>query len=130
MALLFEKESYMIRGCALEVHKELGCGFLEKVYQDALEIEFRNAGVPYEREKQIKVQYKGETLMHDYYADFVCYESIIIELKAVETVLPIHKAQTINYLKATGFQLGFLINFGEESLNIERLFRYNNRLDG
>ncbi|MCQ2075482.1 MAG: GxxExxY protein [Bacteroidaceae bacterium] len=130
MSLLFEKESYMIRGCALEVHKELGCGFLEKVYQDALEIEFRNAGVPYEREKQIKVQYKGETLMHDYYADFVCYESIIIELKAVETVLPIHKAQTINYLKATGFQLGFLINFGEESLNIERLFRYNNRIDG
>lgn len=130
MALLFEKESYMIRGCALEVHKELGCGFLEKVYQDALEIEFRNSGIPYEREKQIKVQYKGETLMHDYYADFVCYESIIIELKAVETVLPIHKAQTINYLKATGFQLGFLINFGEESLNIERLFRYNNRIDG
>lgn len=130
MSLLFEKESYMIRGCALEVHKELGCGFLEKVYQDALEIEFRNSGIPYEREKQIKVQYKGETLMHDYYADFVCYESIIIELKAVETVLPIHKAQTINYLKATGFQLGFLINFGEESLNIERLFRYNNRIDG
>lgn len=129
MSLLFEKDSYMIRGCALEVHKELGCGFLEKVYQDALEIEFRNAGVPYEREKQIKVQYKGETLMHDYYADFVCYESIIIELKAVETVLPIHKAQTINYLKATGFQLGFLINFGEESLNIERLFRYNNQID-
>lgn len=129
MALLFEKESYMIRGCALEVHKELGCGFLEKVYQDALEIEFRNVGIPYEREKQIKVQYKGETLMHDYYADFVCYESIIIELKAVETVLPIHKAQTINYLKATGFQLGFLINFGEESLNIERLFRYNNLID-
>lgn len=129
MALLFEKESYMIRGCALEVHKELGCGFLEKVYQDALEIEFRNVGIPYEREKQIKVQYKGETLMHDYYADFVCYESIIIELKAVETVLPIHKAQTINYLKATGFQLGFLINFGEESLNIERLFRYNNQID-
>lgn len=105
MSLLFEKESYMIRGCALEVHKELGCGFLEKVYQDALEIEFRNSGIPYEREKQIKVQYKGETLMHDYYADFVCYESIIIELKAVETVLPIHKAQTINYLKVTGFQL-------------------------
>lgn len=129
MSLLFEKESYMIRGCALEVHKELGCGFLEKVYQDALEIEFRNSGIPYEREKQIKVQYKGETLMHDYYADFVCYESIIIELKAVETVLPIHKAQTINYLKATGFQLGFLINFGEESLNIERLFRYNNQID-
>lgn len=127
MALLFEKESYEIRGAALEVHKELGCGFSEKVYQDALEVEFKKRGILYEREKRLIVQYKGVTLAHDFYADFVCYDKIIVELKAVEKLLPIHKSQVINYLKVSGTQVGLLFNFGETSLETDRLFCYKQR---
>lgn len=117
MALLFEKESYDIRGAALEVHKELGCGFSEKVYQDALEVEFKKRGIPYEREKRLIVQYKGVTLSHDFYSDFVCYDKIIVELKAVEKLLPIHKAQVINYLKVSGMQVGLC------SISVKPLWR-------
>lgn len=119
--LIYEKESWLIRGAALEVHKELGCGFLEKVYQDALEIEFKNNGIPYEREKHIVIKYKGQFIDHEYFADFVCYGNIIVELKAVSQLTDIHKAQVINYLKATKAPLGFLFNFGEKSLKTERI---------
>ena len=126
MALLFENETWHIKGAAFEVHKELGCGFLEKVYQDALEMEFKAMGIPYEREKHIAIQYKGQTIDHDYYADFVCYGNIIVELKAVSQLNDIHKRQVLNYLRATNLKLGMLMNFGETSLKTERIINHYN----
>lgn len=120
----YKEESYAIRGAVFAVHKELGCGFLERVYQDALEYEFKERGIPYEREKEIRIMYKGKPLGDPYRADFVCYGKIIIELKALAALENVHRAQVINYLKATGMKLGFLINFGEEWANAERIIRY------
>ena len=122
--LFYRDESYKIRGALFAVHNELGCGFLERVYQDALEVEFRLRNIPYEREKSIQIVYKGEPLGEPYRADFVCYGKVIIELKSVSEILVVHRAQIINYLKATKMKLGFLVNFGEESINIERIVRY------
>ena len=122
--LFYRDESYKIRGALFAVHRELGCGFLERVYQDALGVEFRLRNIPYEREKAIQIVYKGEPLGEPYRADFVCYGKVIIELKSVSEILDVHRAQIINYLKATKIKLGFLVNFGEESLNIERIVRY------
>lgn len=122
--LFYRDESYKIRGALFAVHNELGCGFLERVYQDALEVEFRLRNIPYEREKSIQIVYKGEPLGEPYRADFVCYGKVIIELKSVSEILDVHRAQIINYLKATKMKLGFLVNFGEESLNVERIVRY------
>lgn len=120
----YKEESYAIRGAVFAVHKELGCGFLERVYQDALEYEFKERGIPYEREKEIRITYKGKPLSEPYRADFVCYGKIIIELKALAALENVHRSQVINYLKATGMKLGFLINFGEEWANVERIIRY------
>lgn len=118
---LYTKETYEIRGAIFAVHKELGCGFLERVYQDALEYEFRERGIPYEREKEIQVPYKGHPLGEPYRADFVCYGKIIVELKAVKELEDIHRAQVLNYLKASGMKLGILANFGERFIHPERL---------
>lgn len=120
----YKEETYNIRGAIFAVHKELGNGFLERVYQDALEFEFQARGIPYEREKEIQIIYKGKPLGEPYRADFVCYGKIIIELKAVEELQGTHRSQVINYLKATGMKLGLLVNFGEELANIERIVRY------
>lgn len=120
----YKEESYAIRGAVFAVHKELGCGFLERVYQDALEYEFKERGIPYEREKEIPITYKGKPLGEPYRADFVCYGKIIIELKALAALENVHRSQVINYLKATGMKLGFLVNFGEEWANVERIIRY------
>lgn len=119
--LLYKEESYEIVGAIIAVQKELGCGYLERVYQDALEYEFKMRKIPYEREKSIQVMYKGHPLGEPYRANFVCYGKIIVELKAVEELLSIHRAQVLNYLKATGFRLGILVNFGEQMARIERL---------
>lgn len=113
MALLFEQESYNIRGAVFEVHKNMGTGFLEKVYQESLEKEFLLRGIPYEREKRILLNYKGDRLKQSYIADFICYDKIIVECKAVAELLDIHKIQLLNYLTATNLRLGFLINFSE-----------------
>ena len=121
---LYQEESYKIRGAVFAVHNELGCGFLERVYQDALEYEFKERGIPYEREKLIQIMYKDKPLGEPYRADFVCYDKIIVELKAVEKLQGIHRAQVVNYLKATEMKLGLLVNFGEEFANIERIVRY------
>ena len=120
----YKVETYNIRGAIFAVHNELGNGFLERVYQDALELEFQERGIPYEREKNIQVMYKGKPLGEPYRADFVCYDKIIVELKAVEKLQGIHRAQVVNYLKATGMKIGLLVNFGEEFVNIERIVRY------
>lgn len=121
MEIVYRKESYDIIGAAMEVHKTLGNGFSEYVYQDALEKEFQLRGIPYEREKHMTVSYKGTILDHDFYADFVCYGRIIVELKAVKNLADENKAQVINYLKVSGLRLGLLLNFGGTSLAYERL---------
>lgn len=122
--VFYKEESYNITGAIIAVHKALGCGFLEKVYQDALEIEFKDRNIPYEREKNIQVFYKGKSLGEPYRADFVCYGKIIVELKAVEELCGVHRAQVVNYLKATEMKLGLLVNFGEEWAKIEHIVRY------
>ena len=105
----------------MEVHKELGPGFLEAVYQEALEIEFQKQGIPYEREKLLTIYYKGIKLKKRYSADFVCYDKIIVELKALSELLSKDEAQVLNYLKTTKHKLGLLFNFGSKSLQHKRL---------
>ena len=124
MRYYLEEETYKIRGCLLNVHKELGSGFLEKVYQEALEIELQAQHIPYEREKSLQVYYRGVKLKQEYIADFVCFDKIIVELKAVSEITEIHHAQVFNYLKATNFDIALLANFGESPLKVERLFNY------
>ena len=123
----YDEETYKIIGAAMEVHRHLGCGFLEAVYGDALAIEFTNRNIPFEREKLINIKYKDTTLEHYYVADFVCYDSIIVELKAVTELNKTFEAQVLNYLNATGYESGLLINFGETSLKHHRLFNVNEK---
>lgn len=122
--LIYKEESYKIIGACLEVHKELGCGFLESVYQEALKIELSYQKIPFESEKELIVKYRGIQLSKSFYADFVCFRKIILEVKALSELTSTHESQVINYLKATGFRLGLLVNFGEDSLNYKRLVRY------
>ena len=110
--IIYKDESYRIQGCIYSVNRKLGAGFLESVYQEALEIELKTAGIPYEAQKTLTILYDGKPLTQYFMADFVCFDKIIVELKAVKTVLPEHKAQVFNYLAATGFRLGLLVNFG------------------
>lgn len=121
---IYKEESYAIRGAFIAVSRELGCGFLERVYQDALEMEFRLRNIPYEREKEIQIMYKGKPLGDPYRADFVCYGKIIVELKAVKEIEDVFRAQILNYLRATKMKLGYLVNFGEPIANIERFINY------
>ena len=119
--MIYKEEAYKIIGAAMEVHKTLGRGFLEAVYQEALEKEFRLQKIPYKREQQLSIEYKGEKLSKYYMADFICYEKIIVELKALSNLTTEHDAQILNYLKATNSKLGLLINFGAISLEYKRL---------
>lgn len=119
--LVYKEESYKIIGACMEVHKTLGCGFLEAVYQEALAIEFSKQEIPFEQEVKLKIEYKGITLKKEYVADFICYDSIIIETKAANQFTGEHIAQTLNYLKATDFKLGLLVNFGSSSLQYKRV---------
>lgn len=105
----------------MEVHRQLGAGFKEIVYKDALEIEFREWGIPFQREKLYKIEYKGKILKHKYCADFVVYDSIILEVKATSFVINRFVADTLNYLKASGLQLGIIANFGEPSFVSKRI---------
>ena len=123
--MLYNKEqSYAINGAAMNVYNALGHGFLKAVYQEALELEFIKRGIPYEREKELKIFYEGKELRQTYKADFVCYGDIIVELKAVAHLDDSHRSQVFNYLKATGFKLGLLYNFGHyNGLEWERKIR-------
>ena len=121
MSLIFEEETYAIIGAAMEVHKELGNGFLEAVYQEALAIEFANRKIHVERESPLKIHYKNTQLSKVYIADFICYGKIIVELKAVSRLSVEHEVQLLNYLKATKLKLGLLINFGAKSLEHKRM---------
>lgn len=116
-------DTYNIIGAAMTVHKSLGYGFLEEVYQEALAIELDAQQIPFEREKDLHIYYRDVCLSKYYKADFVCYGDIIVELKATKEITNDHKAQTLNYLKATGYHLALLINFGTPSLQFQRLVR-------
>lgn len=118
--LLHKEKTYQIIGAAMAVHQYLGCGFTEKVYQDALEIEFQTRDIPYEREQPMEVSYRGVRLNTQFVPDFICFDDIIVELKAVKELEDIHRAQTINYGKVANTEVALLINFGESSLRYER----------
>jgi GxxExxY protein len=110
--IIFKEECFDIQGAAFEVYRELGCGFLESVYQECLAKEFRNHNIPFVSQPELKIIYKGEPIEQIYKPDFICYNKIVIELKAAKELAPEHKVQTFNYLKASGLKLGMLINFG------------------
>ena len=115
-----DEQTFAVIGAAMAVHRELGPGFLESAYGDALEIEFTKRNIPFEREKLIHIYYKGEPIKTNYQADFVCYGSLIVELKTVDQLLDIHRAQIIHYLRATAIKKGLLVNFRCNSLQYER----------
>ena len=119
--IIYKTESYEIIGACIEVHNELGSGFLEPVYQEDLAIEFEKTSIPFEREYGLNILYKGILLKKKYIADFVSYDKIIIELKALKSLNTEHESQILNYLKATGYKLGIIINFGENQLKYKRL---------
>lgn len=119
--LLFKDEVYNIVGAAMEVHKELGNGYLEAVYQEALWMELNNTDIPFVEEKELTIQYKGRPLKKKYIADFICYNSIIVEIKALNKLTSEHESQLLNYLKTTGIKVGLLINFGAGSLEYKRM---------
>ena len=110
--LILKDEVYAVIGAAIEVHRELGPGFLESIYQEAMEIELSSRNVPFVAQQPIAVQYKGVTLKKQYFADLVCFEQIIVEIKALAHLSGTEQAQLLNYLKGTGFPIGILINFG------------------
>ena len=110
--LLLKDEVYAIVGAAIEVHRELGPGFLEGVYQEALQVELAERGIPFEAERRLAISYKGLQLEKAYVADLVCFDQVIVELKALDRLSGHEAAQLLNYLKATGLRVGLLINFG------------------
>ena len=110
--ILFREESYAIMGACFEVYKRKGCGFTEPMYQECLEIELELQRIPFVVQKSIALQYRGRPLKHRFQPDFVCYEKIVLEIKAVSSLTDEHQAQVLNYLSATGHQLGLLVNFG------------------
>jgi GxxExxY protein len=116
-----DPRTYAIIGAAMEVHGELGHGFLEAVYQDALEVELGLRAIPSRREVELPIVYKGRMLKSNYKADFVCFDSVVVELKALSELTGVHEAQVINYLKATGLACGLLVNFGSSRLEFRRL---------
>ena len=120
----YSQELYAIIGAAMEVQNEMGEGFLELVYHDALNVELGLRGIPYETEKPIAITYKGQPLERTYKADLVCYGNIVVELKSVEQLKAEHTAQLLNYLKATGMPMGVLINFGEKPLRYKIVPNY------
>ena len=120
---IYKDECYAIINACMEVHNHLGDGFLEAVYQEALEYEFELQDIPSIREYPLQIVYKNKILRKEYIPDFICYDKIIIEMKAVTELNSAHVSQVLNYLKATKFRLGLLINFGESSLKWKRIIK-------
>jgi len=126
--LLYENESHKIIGAAIEVHKTLGNGFLEPVYQEALGYEFTFQKIPFLKEKPLEINYKNIVLNKYYVADFVCFDKIIVECKAINSLLPEHESQVINYLYATNYKLGLLINFGKYQIELKRVANIDGKM--
>jgi len=118
-----DPQTYAIIGAAMDIHRQLGHGFLEAVYQEAAVIEFQWKKIPFEREVLLPIQYRNITLPTHYRADFICFSEIIVEFKALSRLTSVEEAHVLNYLKATGFRRGLLINFGTPSLQYKRLVR-------
>jgi GxxExxY protein len=116
-----DERTFKIIGAAMEVHRELGSGFLEGVYQEALEREFELQNIPFISQPVIEIKYKGKPLKKKYQPDYICYDEVLVEIKAISNLSGIEEAQLINYLKATGLKVGLLINFGAKSLEHKRL---------
>jgi GxxExxY protein len=111
-AIIYAAECYKITGACFDVYNEMGCGFLEPVYQECLEIELAHQEIPFVPKHELTLIYRGQELQRKYEPDFICYRRMIVEIKAVSELVDTHRAQVINYLNATGYQLGLLINFG------------------
>jgi GxxExxY protein len=119
---LYKAETYAIRGAVFHVYRAMGAGFLEAVYQECLEREFLKRQIPFEARRSLPLEYEGERLRQTYVADLVCFDRIILELKALRAIAPEHRAQLMNYLRATGLRLGLIVNFGSSpQVEIERL---------
>jgi GxxExxY protein len=124
MALVFEEETYKILGACFEVYTDKGCGFLEAVYQECLEIEFGLQDIPFQPQEELTLTYKGRTLKQTYIPDFICFGKIVVELKAASQLADEHRAQLHNYLRATGHRVGLLVNFGHyPKVEYERIIR-------
>lgn len=119
-----DPRTYAIIGAAMEVHRQLGCGFLEPVYQEALALEFADRRIPFRPQFELPVRYKGRLLETIYRPDFLCFEQVIVELKALCALSGVEESQVLNYLKATGLEIGLLLNFGAPSLQSKRFIRH------
>ena len=119
--ILFKEESYQIIGICMNIHSTLGGGFLEAVYSEVLEMEFKKNNIQFEKEKKLEIYFNGEKLNKTYRADFLCFDEIILEIKSVNFLHENFSSQLLNYLKATNKKLGILINFGEKSLKYKRI---------
>jgi GxxExxY protein len=124
-----DPRTYAIIGAAMEVHRQLGCGFLEAVYQEALEIELAARGVPFEPQAVLPIRYKGRVLKTVYKADVIGYGAVVVELKALSRLSGVEEAQVLNYLKATGYEIGLLLNFGRPSLEYKRFIQGRSSTD-
>ncbi|MFZ5432067.1 MAG: GxxExxY protein [Bacteroidota bacterium] len=121
--VVYKDESFSIMGRCMEIHNNLGPGFLEVVYKDALEYEFKKNGIPFQREKEFEVAYKDAILPHKFYADFVVFDKIILEVKAVDRIHKAFIAQAFNYLAVSGLKLAIIVNFGEQRLSSKRILK-------
>ncbi len=122
--ILLKEESYRIMGACFEVYKEMGCGFLEPVYQECLQLELASRGIPFQPKMELELRYKGAMLEKKYIPDFICFGTVIAEIKALKELCNEHRAQVHNYLKATGIRLGLLVNFGHyPKVEYERIVR-------
>jgi GxxExxY protein len=127
-ALIYKEEAYKIIGACFEVYKQKGIGFTEPIYQECLEIELSLQEIPFVAQPELQLEYKGSPLTQFFKPDFICYDKIIVEIKALEKLIDIHRSQTLNYLNATGFELALLVNFGHfPRLEYERLVNNRNR---
>ena len=115
-----DQKTYKIIGAAMEVHKELGCGFLEAVYHEALVREFSDQGISFKSQPTVNIKYKGKALKKSYEPDFICYDDVIVEIKALHNLTGLEESQMINYLKASKIEIGLLLNFGSKSLEYNR----------
>ena len=128
MSLIYEQETYKILGACFEVYKQKGCGFTESVYQECLSIEFEIEKIPFVAQPKIQIEYKGRVLEQFFVPDFICFNKIIVEIKALTQIIELNKSQTLNYLNATNFDLALLINFGHyPKLEYKRIANTQNK---